>query len=247
VARTYRVNWRPLSKLDRITVARAGHVLERERIEALILDAAAKEGIAGEVDVDLDNRQTEISLPMDAGDSATLARFQLDTRTLRFAALLIAPANHPEARRYPVSGRLFPLVTVPAAARRMAPGETIGERDLTWIKVHADAVGPATLTGAEQVLGQSTKRMLAANRPIGTADIEPPLLVARNSIVTVVFRQPGMVLTAKAKASGNGAMGETIRVVNTTSNKPVDAVVIGPGTVAVGGWERPRLAYQGGN
>jgi len=37
-------------------------------------------------------------------------------------------------------------------------------------------------------------------------------------------------------------MGETIRVVNTNTNRTLDAVVIGPGTVAVGGANPPRLA-----
>jgi flagella basal body P-ring formation protein FlgA len=72
-------------------------------------------------------------------------------------------------------------------------------------------------------------------------------MVKKNSIVTLTFRHPGMELTAKAKATANGALGDTISVINTASNKPVDAVVVGRGSVAIGPGARQRLAFNQGN
>ncbi len=247
VARAYRVDWRPATRLDRASLARASHVLERASIEALVRQAVAKEGLVGDLEVELDGRLAEIHLPVDALEPANLVRLQLDRRTMRFSAILVAPANHPESRRHPVAGRIHEQATLPALGRRIAPGEPIEERDLVWIKLRADQVGPSTVTEADQILGLSPRRPLPSHRPLAAGDLESPVMVRKNSIVTMTFRHPGMELTAKAKATSNGTLGETIRVINTASNKPVDAVVVGRNAVAVGPGVRPRLAQIQGN
>lgn len=246
VAQAYKLGWRPMSNLDRVTVMRSSQVLERHRVEAMIRDQLAKEGLAGDLDIELEARPNEIHLPADAEEAAQLVRFQFERRSLRFSGTLIAPANHPQGKRYPVSGRAFEMTSVPALGRRVMPGETVGERDLTWLRMRADLVGANTVTDPGQIVGLSPKRVLQANRPLSTAEIEAPVIVTKNSLVTVMLRHPGMLLTARAKAASNGAMGETIRVVNTVSNKTLDAVVIGPGTVAIGGSVPPRLAANQG-
>jgi len=246
VAQAYKLSWRPMSNLDRVVVLRSSQVLERHRVEAMIRDQLAKQGMSGDLDIDLDARPNEIHLPADAEEPAVLARFQLERRSMRFSGILIAPANHPEGKRYPVAGRVFEMTSVPALGRRVLPGETVGERDLTWLRMRADQVGPSTVTDPGQIIGLSPKRVLQANRAMTTAEIEAPVIVTKNSIVTVQLRSPGMLLTARAKAVANGAMGETIRVVNTSSNRTLDAVVIGPGTVAIGGGHPPRVAANQG-
>ncbi|MCK6453364.1 MAG: flagellar basal body P-ring formation chaperone FlgA [Alphaproteobacteria bacterium] len=246
IAQAYKLGWRPMSSLERVTVLRSSQVLQGHRIEAMVRDQLAKEALNGDIDVELDQRPNEIHLPADAEDAAVLARFQFERRAMRFSGVLIAPANHPEGKRYPIGGRVYEMTSVPALGRRVMPGETVSERDLTWIRLRADRVGPNTVTDPGQIVGLSPKRVLQANRALTTAEIEAPVVVTKNSIVTVMLRHPGMLLTAKAKAASNGAMGETIRVVNTATNKTLDAVVIGPGTVAVGGSAPPRLAANQG-
>jgi len=247
VARAYKVNWRPVSRLDRVALARASQVLDRQSIDALVQQALAKEGITGDLEIELDGRLAEVHFPIDANEPANLTRLQFDRRSGRFTALLVVPANHPESRRYPIAGRVYEQAVLPALGRRVAPGELIEERDLAWVKVRADLVGPSTLTEIDQVLGLSPRRGLQPNRALTTADIEAPVMVKKNSVVTLIFRHPGMELTAKAKATANGTLGETIRVTNIASNKPVDAVVVGRGVVAIGPGTRPRLAYNQGN
>lgn len=247
VARAYKVNWKPVSRLDRVALARAGQILDRQTIDALIQQALARDGVAGELEIELDGRLTELHYPFDATEPASLSRLQFDRRTQRFAGLLVVPANHPESRRYPISGRIYEQSVLPALARRVAPGELIEERDLAWIRVRAEQVNPNTLTEADQLVGLSPRRAVQPNRPLTAADIEAPVMVKKNSIVTMIFRHPGMELTAKAKATASGTLGETIRVLNVASNKPVDAVVVGRGVVEIGPGARPRLAYNQGN
>ena len=49
--------------------------------------------------------------------------------------------------------------------------------------------------------------------------------------VTMVFKTPGMVLTAGGRALDSGAIGETVRVRNDNSQLIVDAVVAAAGVV----------------
>lgn len=247
VARTHGVNWQPSSRMDRVALSRASQTLDRQTIEGLVQDALARDGLSGDYAVEFDLRTPEIQLPVDARDLARLQQFQLDRRTMRFAAVLITPANHPESKRYSLVGRAFEQVTLPALGRRVNPGELVEERDLVWIKARADQVPMNALTDAIHLLGQSPRRQLQPNRMLTRNDIETPIMVKRNSIVTVVFRHPGIELTGQAKATGNASLGETVRVVNPTSNKQFDAVVTGRGSVAVGAAPRARIAQNQGN
>ncbi len=244
VARAHGVNWQPASRMDRVALSRASQILDRQTIEALVQDALARDGLAGDYAIDFDLRTPEIHLPVDARDLARLQQFQFDRRTLRFAAVLITPANHPESKRFSLVGRAFEQMTLPALARRVNPGEMVEERDLTWIKVRSDQVAANALTDATLILGQSPRRQLQANRMLTANDLETPILVKRNSIVTVVFRHPGMELTGQGKATANASLGEAVRVVNSTSNKQFDAVVTGRGSVAVGAAPRARVAQN---
>lgn len=247
VARAHGVNWQPASRMDRVALSRASQTLDRQTIEGLVQDALARDGLAGDYAIDFELRTPEIHLPVDARDLARLQQFTIDRRTMRFAAVLVTPANHPESKRFALVGRAFEQVTLPALARRVNPGELVEERDLVWIKVRSDQVAVNALTDANHILGQSPRRQLQPNRMLTRNDIETPIMVKRNSIVTVVFRHPGMELTGQGKATANASLGETVRVINPTSNKQFDAVVTGRGSVAVGAVPRARVAHIQGN
>ncbi len=53
--------------------------------------------------------------------------------------------------------------------------------------------------------------------------------VRRGETVTLTFRAPGVMLATRARALEDGAVGQSVRLVNTTSNRTIDAIVTGPG------------------
>ena len=79
----------------------------------------------------------------------------------------------------------------------------------------------------------SSGRALRAGAPIRHGDIRPPVVVAKGTIVTLELRTRRMTLIARVKAAEDGAMGQTIRLLNTRSNRAIEGVVLGPGRVAV--------------
>ena len=53
--------------------------------------------------------------------------------------------------------------------------------------------------------------------------------VRRGETVTLRYAAPGMSLSMRARALEDGAVGDTVRFINTSSNRNIDAVVTGPG------------------
>jgi flagella basal body P-ring formation protein FlgA len=49
----------------------------------------------------------------------------------------------------------------------------------------------------------------------------------------MILESPGLLLTAKGQALEDGAKGETIRIMNTQSNRTIEAVVTAAGTARV--------------
>jgi flagella basal body P-ring formation protein FlgA len=59
------------------------------------------------------------------------------------------------------------------------------------------------------------------------------VLVAKGSTVTMTLEKPRMSLSVRGRALQDGARGDVVRVMNTNSNRIVEAVVVEPGLVVV--------------
>jgi flagella basal body P-ring formation protein FlgA len=53
--------------------------------------------------------------------------------------------------------------------------------------------------------------------------------VRRGEPVTLVYQAPGMALTMRTRALEDAGVGDSVRLLNTASNRTIDAVVTGPG------------------
>ena len=65
-----------------------------------------------------------------------------------------------------------------------------------------------------------------------TAAPSGDIAVRRGEILTLVYVAPGMQLTTRARAMGDAAVGDAIRVVNLQSNRTVEATVTGAGAAS---------------
>lgn len=76
-------------------------------------------------------------------------------------------------------------------------------------------------------------RGLRAGHPVFARDVERPVLVTKDSLVTLVLQASHMRLTARGKALDQGSHGDVIRIVNEQSKQVVEGTVIGAGQAAV--------------
>lgn len=125
------------------------------------------------------------------------------------------------------------VVPVQAAAtvtaRMLMRGDTLTAADL------AEAMVPASLArgavSAASAVGMAVRRTVPEGSVLRPIDLEAPALVKRGDSVTIEMIKGPMRITTGGKALDNGASGRSVRVVSTSTNRTVDAVVYGPGTV----------------
>jgi flagella basal body P-ring formation protein FlgA len=125
-------------------------------------------------------------------------------------------------------------VEVLAYARNLNAGDVVQPEDVTWTTVQAHQVPSGGPRDAEQVIGLSAKRALRAGAPVASRDLASPQVIARNDIVEVAFVAGGVRLTVTGRATRNASIGEPVSVLNTTSNRTIDAIATGPGKAVTG-------------
>lgn len=231
IAHTYRVNWRPQSRFDRVIVERAGRVIQKSEIVSRLAEALKTEGANRDVDVELFGRNVEMSVPLDASDSLEVRGLSFDRQSGRFNAVIVAGGEG--GYRQPVNGRVHDTAPVPVLRRSIAPGDVIRKDDIEVIRARENRIGRDVVTDPAKLVGMTPRQRLRAGEPIRDNDTRPPVLVARNSTVTIVLQTSYLTLTAQGKAIEDGAKGDTIRVTNSQSKKTIEAVVSGPDFVIV--------------
>jgi flagella basal body P-ring formation protein FlgA len=234
VAKTFGVDWRPTSKADTVTVTRPSTIVGTAEIEALLRDAYFRRtGEDDLIELETEAGPARIHLPMSVAPSARIERFDLDPRSGRYTATLIAPAEGQALFRGQLSGRFHRMVEMPVPARRLGRDHVIEPQDIVTMRVRDESLGTNLIVDPEKLIGQSVRRSLAAGKPVRQGDVQPPLLVRKNRVVTVMLNTREMTLTVSARAMEDGALGDIVRVQNTQSTTVIDAEVIGEGRLRV--------------
>lgn len=235
VAQNYGVNWQPANAFENIVIERAAQMIDVKLVESELREALAAEGVATPFDFEITNRTAlNMMIPTGNGPVGVAVRDVVwDSRTARFSATVEAPAGAPNAQRQRVTGHVFTTARVPVLNHAMSRGDVIAERDIDWVEARAEAVRRDIITDIRQLIGQEPRLQLRAGAPIRAGELQRPILVPRNSSVTMTVKTPFMKLTTQGRAIEEGGKGDVIRVTNLNSKRVVEAIVDGPGTVVV--------------
>jgi flagella basal body P-ring formation protein FlgA len=182
--------------------------------------------------VTLDQRSLRLVLPADTQGAVRVDRLDHDRRNGRFQARLSVGEGR-AAEQVRVSGRAVAVVDVPVLARRIERGAVIQERDIAWLEQPETALRRGDITDSAALIGQAARRSLRPDTPLSARDVEAPVVVARNSLVTLRLAAGYMALSARGRALSDAAVGETVRVLNTKSKTTVSGIVRPDGSVAV--------------
>ena len=117
--------------------------------------------------------------------------------------------------------------------QRLARNQVIAADDLEWTRVPVARLGRGTVTDPAEIVGKSLRRTLRPGRQIRDGDLQAPLMVTKNSLVTLRLVTAYMRLTVQGRALESGGLGEVVRVVNTKSNTLIYARISGPNSVVV--------------
>lgn len=116
------------------------------------------------------------------------------------------------------------------AARTLRANQPITEADLS---IGTQPMAPGLIADPAEALGMEARVTLYVGRPIPLASLQPPALVERNQLVTLVFRTGALEIRAEGRALARGAADTQLRVMNLGSRTTVTGRVAGPALVTV--------------
>jgi flagella basal body P-ring formation protein FlgA len=166
------------------------------------------------------------------GDGARFANLLLDRASGRFSVIALLPQGA-SIDRLAMSGQVTALAEVPVLRDMVRRGQLVTPELVDYQLLHAQRLSSGMVVDAADLVGQAARRTLHPGRPIRSADLMPPIVVAKNRIVRMVYEVGALRLAARGRALGDGGAGAMIKVLNVDSKRTVDAIVIDNDTVAV--------------
>jgi len=132
-------------------------------------------------------------------------------------------------------GDVFVGAPAEVAGRAIAPSPPAGQMSSIPMPVLAAAASAAGLdfTPPDGVSAVHVVRPGGARATLpasGGGRNSADAAVRRGEMVTLQYAAPGISLTMRARALEDGAVGDSVRFLNTSSNRTIEAVVTGPGS-----------------
>lgn len=118
-----------------------------------------------------------------------------------------------------VTGKVDLFQNVVHALKPVNRNDVIRESDLEFQRINVADDPDRFATRVEQVVGKQLLRAVGVHQPISLADLDQPTVVKRGGIVTIVYLDGGLKLTAKGEANGDACVGDTIKVTNLMTHR----------------------------
>jgi flagellar basal body P-ring formation protein FlgA len=228
--------WRPETSADTVIVKRAATIVDRDMIDEALHASLADKGITGEYKLVMAEDPQNMILPQDMTPGVEVSSLNIKQGSDWFEATLAAPSKDQPLTTRRISGRIERMAKIPVLRENLNNGTVIGVNDIDYITIPQRNLKSDIVLRAEDLTGRTPRRLLTAGVALNANDLEAPRLVARGEIITMVFNQDGLQLTAQGKALEHGAKGDRIRVVNTSSNKTIVAEVTNDKEVTLAGF-----------
>ncbi|MBV8060424.1 MAG: flagellar basal body P-ring formation protein FlgA [Alphaproteobacteria bacterium] len=230
LAGNYRLDWQAENITDHVTLTSAATRIVTDDIRAALVRKAKDAGVHGEIEVQFDGHAPELILPPTQRPDFSLANFDYDPVSKRFRCEVATALSR---NALPISGHFAVKRRVPVLAHHMEAGTVVANNDVDWIDVSEERLVGNVITDSDQLVGHELRRPVNDGDIVHVSDVIPPRLVTRGTIVTMKIETPMMVITSQGRSLQDGAMGDTVRVVNTQSNRTIEGTVTGQGTVTI--------------
>jgi flagella basal body P-ring formation protein FlgA len=232
LARNFNIAWQPGSNYERVTLTRASQTINNAMIREKVAAELAAHGVKKDLDILLDNSQLEVHRAPGIKLEWQVTDLVHDPLLHRFKGSLVVGSGL-SAEIIAISGRAMPVVNVATLLHAIPAGAELDDRQIEWVRVPGDKAGADAVTDISQLQGMETRRKMDENATLRLRDLVKARQITKGSLVSMEIQMPTMQINAQGRALSNGVMGETVRIMNTQSNRTVDAVVIGKNKVSV--------------
>ncbi len=204
-----------MSLPDKITIARAALKLSAEQIEAIYREFVLSRSPWNPNDLQISRIYFPgvPALPLGRLSHEVYADSQERflgnvTVTIQFFV------DGAKERSMRVTGKVDLYQNVLHAIRPLGKDEVVAAGDLEIQRINIADNPDRYATRMDQVIGKQLVRGAGAHQPIFLGDVIQPNVVKHGGIVTIIYQDGGLKLTAKGKVSGNASVGDTVRVTN---------------------------------
>ena len=230
LARSYRVDWKPISRFDEVEVIRASRLVSEKELKGYI-NQSIKDSLGVEdvsYSVRLDNGSQELHLPANMLGELVFKQMQYNQNTGRFSTLVIVSDElATKARKtFPLRGYAHRLVDLPVLARDITKGDIIKKKDITYKEYRHNNLPRDAVILVREIEGMAARTRIQKNSVIKLNQVEKPLLVRNKNLVLVELVTKKMVMRLRAQALEDGHFGEVIRVKNLKSKKVFEVEVV---------------------
>lgn len=234
ISTAFDLGWKAVDGSEKTVVRAVATELDRTTVEAAVAGALSERYPERHFDLSFAVSSFPVVLQGRFSGEPEVARLDFDPgRGFFTAELEVAPKNGGTPATIKVAGRADQMIEVPVLTENLREGAVISDADVTLVRRRAADLGQGVVLDKTQMLGRAPRRGVIAGRPLQEADLVDPKIVAKGEAVTVILKKGRLSLSVRGKALEAGADGQTIRVLNPSSNKVVDATVTGPQTVTV--------------
>jgi len=227
IARALDLPWRPNDTMTHVVLRREATVINYDKIKEAIQSALSDSNVYGEYELSIPSRYQKIILPADSPASLDVTRINVDTERKNFNVTLAAPSAADPIQQLQIKGKIFPVIQVPILTENVEFGRVIKASDIDMIAIREQKYSKDMVADPQKLVGMTARRVIVAGRPIKNSDLIAPQIIERGQLLTLSFKNTLMDLTTQVKALENGAKGDLIRVVNTSSNQTLQAVILG--------------------
>ncbi len=199
----------------------------------ILRSALADEGYSRDAYIRFFTLKSEYTLADHASTAdVRISRLDIDPRTDRFTVDFAFPGsgNDGSAR---LSGQIENVKNIPVLARQVAPGDVITKSHINWTQVPVKRIGQNIIQSSSALIGMTPRRPLRTDTPVRLTDIERPVLVKKGTLVTMLIESGALSLSAIGRALQNGADGDVIQVMNTTTHRTIEGTVMKSGQIRI--------------
>lgn len=130
------IPWQAPKGATHVNVLRTGLPVPSEDLRRIIAAKIKLEGYASSFEITLIGQMRPLQIPIDAGPGDIgVAISSYNVRTGSFVAALSLPTGAALNRRVELRGKVNEIGFVPGLNRQISPGETISERDISWVRL----------------------------------------------------------------------------------------------------------------
>jgi len=207
--------------------ALASDNLVDETIGSLIAEKMGNDKLSIEIKYDSTSAISSVKTK-----SQKILSIKLDQFTGRNFSALVQYNNNKEDL---ISGTYVAFALVPVASRYIKQGEIIQTNDLSFTRIRLDNVRSDFAIDLDNVVGYQSNKQIASGSVIKTSDLTRPLVLKINDPVNITYSSGAISLKTSGIALGSGAIGDTIKVKNTTTGTILLGQIVNKNTVKVGG------------